>query len=355
MNAKKTARILLLVLVICGTLLALQRLMVPKYMDQVIEGAFISEYYEETTPHDLLILGDCEVYENISPVTLWQEYGITSYIRGSAQQLMAQSYYLLEDALRYETPEVVLLSISAMQEEKQIKEAYNRMTMEGMRWSRSKLDAIMATKMEEEHLLDYVIPLLRYHSRFKELKADDFRYFWRRGKVSHNGYSMRTDVQPLADFPTQRRRAHYQFPDSSYQYLDRIRTLCKENNITLVLMKAPSLYPVWHEQWDQQIEDYAAEYELKYINCISIIEEIGLDFNKDSYNGGQHLNVYGAEKLSCYLGSLLAREAGLKDKRGDGGLQAVWQKKIDFYEEMKESQEKEFRETGRLEKFSVEP
>lgn len=354
MKAKKTARILLLILVIGGTLPALQRLLVPKYMDQVIEGAFISEYYEETTPHDLLILGDCEVYENISPVTLWREYGITSYIRGSAQQLMAQSYYLLEDALRYEKPAAVLLSISAMQEEKQVKEAYNRMTMEGMRWSRSKFDAIMATKLEDEHMLDYVVPLLRYHSRFKELKADDITYFWRRDKVSHNGYYMRADVQPLADFPTERRRADYQFSDSSYEYLDRIRVLCEENDIVLVLMKAPSLYPAWYDQWEQQITDYAAEHELTYINCIPKIEEIGLDFNEDTYNGGQHLNVYGAEKLSRYLGALLSKEPGLKDNRQDGSLQTVWQEKMDFYEKMKESQEVEFRETGRLQKFHVE-
>ena len=59
-----------------------------------------AEYYDETLDHDVLFVGDCELYENISPIKLWQDHGITSYIRGSAQQLVWQSYYLLEDALK---------------------------------------------------------------------------------------------------------------------------------------------------------------------------------------------------------------------------------------------------------------
>lgn len=354
MKIKKVMFILFVSLFIGWTLYGLQRLLVPKYMDHVIEGAFIAEYYEETTPHDLLIIGDCEVYENLSPVTLWEEYGITSYIRGSAQQLVSQSYYLLEDTLRYETPKAVLFNIAAMQEGAQVKEAYNRMTMEGMRWSRSKYDAIRASKMEDEHMLEYVFPLLRYHSRWKELNQDDFRYYFKREKVSHNGYYMRADVQPLAGFPAERRRSDYNFPEISYKYLDKMRLLCKEKGITLILMKAPSLYPAWHEQWEEQIQDYASRYGLPYINCISKIPEIGLDFNTDTYNGGQHLNVYGAEKLSRYMGKLLQEKLSLEDHRGDDRLEAAWRKKSDFYHQSKAEQEREFKELGYLKKFSVQ-
>ena len=75
------------------TLFFLQRLLMPKYMSDIVEGALIAEYYEETTDHDVLFVGDCEVYENFSPISLYEEYGITSYIRGSAQQLTWQSIF----------------------------------------------------------------------------------------------------------------------------------------------------------------------------------------------------------------------------------------------------------------------
>ena len=92
-----------------------QALLQPKYMTSTKEGALIAEYYREKDPsHDVLFVGDCEVYENFTPPTLWEEYGITSYIRGSAQQLAWQSYYLLEETLQYETPKVVVFNVLSL-------------------------------------------------------------------------------------------------------------------------------------------------------------------------------------------------------------------------------------------------
>lgn len=349
---EKKIWITLLLLMGSGVILAgIQRLLVPKYMGQVVEGAFIREYYQEDTPHDVVFLGDCEVYENISPVTLWREYGITSYIRGSAQQLVAQSYYLLEDTLRCETPKVVVFNVSAMQQYEQENETYNRMTLDGMKWSSSKWNAIRATAMEDEHMIEYLFPLLRFHSRFKELETDDLTYYFSPRKVSHNGYYMRADVRPAGDFPTERRRADYSFDPRAWEYQERMRLLCEEKGITLILMKAPSLYPTWYEQWDSQIAAYAQDKGLVYVNGISRIEDIGIDFSQDTYGGGLHMNVYGAEKLSRYFGSILQEIPGVEDRRKDRDLAAVWEKKGQFYDAMKEEQEAEFAERGYLSQF----
>ena len=350
---KRFGRILAAALLVAVSLAALTRLLVPKYMGQVTEGAFIGEYYEDKSPHDLLILGDCEAYENISPVTLWQEYGITSWIRGSAQQLIPQSYFLLEDTLRQETPKAVLLSVSAMQQIEQVSETYNRMTLDGMKWSGVKLSAIRATMMPEEHLVEYVFPLLRFHSRWSDLGEDDFRYYLHRNRTTHNGYYLRADVRPAGEFPEERRVRNPEFEEKGYEYLDRIRTLCEEKGITLLFFKAPSLYPVWHDEWNMQIEEYAGQYGIPYINALEDIDRIGIDFNTDTYDGGLHMNVYGAEKVSSYLGPVL-REAGLPDHRGEAELEPVWEEKISCYEAAKEAQAKEFAEKGYLTQFAGE-
>lgn len=344
--------LLIAMIVIC--LLAIQNLLVPKYMGAVIEGQFIREYYDGTKDNEVIILGDCEAYENISPITLWEEYGITSYIRGSANQLPAQSYYLLEDTLRYETPKVVIFSVLAMGQEEQDNEAYNRMTMEGMKWSSAKVGALRSTMMAEEHLAEYLFPILRYHSRWKELEEQDFKYYFQRDKVSHNGYYMRMDTMPAGRFPTVRPLPDYQFSDKSYEYLDKLRILCEKNDISLILLKAPSLYPHWYDEWDEQIVDYANEHNLQYINCLQEIEEIGLDYSQDTYNGGMHLNTYGAEKLSLYLGEYLKENYELNDRCHDETTASVWKKKQLFYEEMKQQQLDEIRNHGEILRFRME-
>ena len=52
----------------------------PKYVDDVIEGGFTAEYYREENPHEVLMVGDCELYENFSPVTMWKNYGWESIL-----------------------------------------------------------------------------------------------------------------------------------------------------------------------------------------------------------------------------------------------------------------------------------
>ena len=327
--------------IILVSLYFLQRLLMPKYAADVVEGALIAEYYGEEKDHDVIFIGDCEVYENFSPAVLWRDFGINSYIRGSAQQLIWQSYYLLEDTLRYEKPQTVIFNVLALQYNEPQREAYNRMTLEGMQWSWSKVEAIRASMTQEEHFLDYVFPLLRYHSRWSELGAEDVEYMFNTPQISHNGYYMRVDVKPAENVPEGRILADYRFGENAWEYMDRITALCRENDIQLILVKAPSLYPYWYDQWEEQIEEYAAENELLYINFLELIEETGLDFATDTYDAGLHLNLSGAEKITEYLGQVLRQEAGLTDRRSEEHLAQVWDEKLAAYEQEKERQYEE--------------
>ena len=84
---KKICTGIAVVIITIVCLYLLQCLLVPKYASDIKEGAMIKEYYNSEKNHDVLILGDCEVYENISMVTMWENYGISSYIRGIASTL----------------------------------------------------------------------------------------------------------------------------------------------------------------------------------------------------------------------------------------------------------------------------
>ena len=330
--------------IILVSLSLLQRLLMPKYMTGIIEGAMIAEYYDEEHDHDVVFIGDCEVYETFTPALLWEEYGINSYVRGSAQQLIWQSYYLLEETLKYETPDVVIFNILSMKYNVPQKEAYNRMTLDGMKWSASKVNSIQASMMKNEKFLDYVFPILRYHTRITALERDDFKYFFHRDKVTHNGYYMRVDIKPAENIPKGRPMADYSFGETAYEYLDKMTALCKEKGVQLILVKAPSLYPYWYDQWEVQMEEYAKENELVYINFLELVYECGLDFTTDTYDAGLHLNLSGAEKVTKWLGEFLSKEVGLANRRGEEKLETVWKRKLaDYYAEM-EHQVKEWLE-----------
>ena len=350
----KGKRVISLILVVCltiGCLWFLQRLLTPKYINDIIEGRLIEDYYDNIGDNDILFVGDCEVYENVSPITLWEEYGITSYIRGSSQQLIWQSYYLLEEMLEYETPEVVVFNILSMKYNEPQKEAYNRLTLDGMKWSESKWNAVQASMTEEEDWITYLFPLLRYHSRWSELTSEDFEYLFKTKKSFHQGYLMRVDVRPVTGYPTVTPLPDYNFGENSWKYLEMMRELCEEKGVEFVLMKAPSISPHWYDEWEVQIEDYAAKHDLMYINFLELMDEVGIDFNTDTYDNGLHLNLSGAEKLSVYFGKILQETYGLTDHRSDAALAAKWQEKVNFYNEMEADQYRELEEYGYLKSY----
>lgn len=335
---RRGLKIILSALIVLVSLFLLQRLLVPKYVDGVVEGAFVAEYYQEVKDHDVIFVGDCEVYENFSPAVLWEEYGINSYIRGSAEQYIWQSYYLLEDTLRYETPKAVVFNIQSLQFSESQREAYNRMSLEGMEWSPVKVKAILASMKPEEQFLDYVFPILRYHSRWSELTGSDVEYMFKTKPVSFNGYYMRVDVRAAENVPEGKPLADYSFGENAWKYLDMMVELCEEKGIELILIKAPSLYPYWYPQWEEQVEAYAAEKGLPYINFLDMQEETGIDYTTDTYDGGLHMNLSGAEKLSRYMGQYLIDEAGIPDRRGEAELAGRWAEKLAAYEAEKRAQ-----------------
>lgn len=327
---------------------SLQRLLTPKYMSDVYDGALPGEYYGETKNHSVVFIGDCEVYQNFSPHTLFNEYGITSYIRGGASQTIWQSYWTLKDTLRYEKPQVVVLSVLGMGKEHSVSEPYNRLNIDGLRFSAAKLGAVRSSAVDGESTLSYVFPIFRYHERWKELNKDDLRYFFRSDNVGLNGYLMRCETKPVTIFPPGDRLEDYTLPEICFDYLDKIRELCGDNGIELVLMKSPSIWPYWYEQWDIQIKDYADKHGLLYYNLLNMHDETGIDYDTDTANAGLHMNVHGAEKLSVWLGKELTERFDFTDYREVPAVMEEWQRKTDDYNRLKQIQLKEFEQQGKI-------
>lgn len=336
---KKTKTVLSVVAVL--TLFALlfcliTRLLTPKYATDLVEGSMISQYYGEAKDHDVIFIGDCEVYSNFSPMELYRQQGITAYVRGTSQQLIWQSYYILKETLKYETPKVVVFNVNAMRYSEPIKEEFNRLTIDEMRWSAEKVGIIRASMTEEETFASYVFPILRYHSRFQHLTGEDLQYLFKDKENTFNGYLMKKEVLPVEKLPAKRPLPSYEFGEICYDYLEKMAQLCKDKGVELVLIKAPSLYPYWYEQQDAQIRSFADQWQLSYYDLTQKIDEIGLDFSQDTYDAGLHLNLSGATKLSAYFARLLVENHGIQDRRSEPEIATVYNEKLRLYDEAAE-------------------
>lgn len=300
-------------------------------MTDLVEGSMISQYYDEEKNHEVIFIGDCEVYANFSPMVLYQEKGISSYVRGSSQQMIWQSYYILKETLKYETPKVVVFNVNSMRYDEPVSEAYNRLTLDKMKWSPEKIEMIKTSMREEESMLSYIFPILRYHDRFDKLTQEDFTYLFNEKKNTYQGFLINKEIKPLENVPTVKKLANYKFADIDYEYLQKILDLCNENNIKLLLIKAPSVYPHWYEEYDEQIEEFAQKNNINFINFLDKVEEIGIDYKQDTYDRGLHLNLTGATKLSKYFANYLKENYTLTDYRQNSEVNKIYQEKLEQY------------------------
>lgn len=331
-NLKNILSVTAVLLIFALVLSFVTILLTPKYMENLVEGSFVSQYYREAGGHDVIFIGDCEVYANFSPMELYRQQGITAYVRGTSQQLIWQSYYLLKETLEYETPKAVVYNVNAMRYSAPIKEEFNRLTIDQMRWSDEKVGMILASMTEEEDFLSYVFPILRYHSRFDKLTSEDFEYLFKVKDNTFNGYQMNKGVVPVGTLPAVRRLGNYQFGDICYEYLDRMRQLCEEKGVELILIKAPSVQPHWYDEYNDQMVAYAEKHGLKFYNFLEHVEEIGIDYQTDTYDAGLHMNLAGATKLTSYFAEILANDHGIPDRREDPEIASVYNEKLRLYD-----------------------
>ena len=350
---KRIAALIVSIVLTCLILALLTCLLIPKYMRGIVEGSFTEEYYDDKAPHEVLFIGDCELYENVSTVELFRKYGISSYIRGNSQQLIWQSYYLLEDVLRYETPKVVVFNVYSLKYNEPQSETYNRMTLDGMRWSKVKYDAINASMTKDESFIEYVFPLLRFHSRWQELKNSDLNYLFSKEPVTVNGYYLRADIRPIDEFPDPKALTDPTLGSNAMDYLQKMTDLCASKGIKLVLVKSPITYPYWYPEWDSQVAEFANKNNIPYINDVEKIDDIGLDMTHDTYDGGEHLNVYGAEKFADCLGSYLTSNFDLTDYRNDPSVSALWAEKENLYNSILNKQLEELEQYGELQSYGA--
>ena len=329
----KTVLSVLAVLLVFALVLSLATaLLQPKYMTDLVEGSMLSQYYGEAGGHDVIFIGDCEVYANFTPMELYREKGITSYVRGSSQQLIWQSYYVLKETFQYETPKAVVFNVNSMRYSEPISEAFNRLTIDKMKWSEEKVDMIRASMMEEEDFLSYVFPILRYHSRFDELTKEDVTFLFTRQNTTWNGHLVNKNIKPLGELPVKRLLADYSFGKICWEYLDKMRTLCEENGTQFILIKAPSVYPFWYDEYDTQIREYADKHGLAFYNLLDHVDAIGIDYTVDTYDEGLHMNLTGATKLSRYFAGILAENHGMADHRSDPAVAEKYDQLLTLYD-----------------------
>lgn len=317
--------IFLLLLLLCVRFVNI--LLTPKYFytnDWPTTSTYVGFYQMERETIDVFFLGSSHAVSGFSPQQLYNEYEIRSYNLGCEQQNLVTSYYWLKEALRYQTPEVVVLDTYLLFPQENVGplnsiEGCTRKAFDFMKWSPIKIEAInqICSIDTTQDKLSYYMPNVRYHTRWSELDKEDYSSLAMFTRYELKGYSMLKKESGIKDFCPFEGNAvagKEEILEYMEDYLLEIIELCDKNDIQLLLVKTPCIYET--KERYQATKVIADIYSIPFydFNEKDIYKDLGYCMERDNYDSG-HANAKGAKKLTAYIGNLLIKEFGVTQQQ----------------------------------------
>ena len=310
-----------LLLHLCGNILR------PAHTDY---GSTWSAYLSEPENSiDVLFLGSSYAYCDWNPAVMYGESGLTGYVMGGSEQTPAITYWYLKEALRTQTPSVVVMEATSLFFDRY--QNYTQINLGYMPWGMNRVKAILECA-EEDKKLGLFWDLYFYHDRWKELGlvdikkaiipagADDLK-----GHTAVDQVFEQTEGGPFLSEMRQSEEVYRQ----NITDFDRIAGLCAQEGIDLIVTINPTYSQYTPAVYDTLKADVEKNPGVRFVNWSNSFEEVGLDPTVHLYDGG-HLNQDGAKIFSAYTGRYLLslgyepREQGEENRRAWAAAAEYW-------------------------------
>lgn len=278
--------------------------------DEVAErnrsGVGLQKEKEDTI--DVILVGDSESYTSVIPPQMWQEKGFTSYACGQAGQRAQETYSMLKRAFKKQSPKVVVIETNLLFR-------YENLATE-------------VKKTLSENVYD-CFPVLRYHDMWKKILFKNSEEI----KPDFKGFEIRTGISAYTGDAVYMKETAEKEEIHRYVkgYLDAIIGLCRENGAEVFFYSAPSPKNYNYKRHNA-IQEFADEKGVPYLDLNLKTEELGIDWSQDTMDEGDHLNLYGAQKVTKYMADILVEQYELTDRRNDEKYQD-WNVCAEAYQE----------------------
>ena len=315
MNIKSMTRAAVFIVVIVLVLYMINTLLMPKYYLSNTYWPTTSSYrafYEmEKNSIDVLFFGSSYCVNSFSPMEIYNQYGIRSFNLGAEQQSIFLSYYWLKEALRFQSPSVVILEDYFLKsinpkEPINMNEGLIRKCLDPMRWSNVKLEAVKELCLldQRQNIKSWIFTNIRFHNRWKELGETDFTIDSNIVYSQLMGWAPGTDgYREFEPFTFLGEVQPYQLEPLMVEYFKKMVDLCEENGIQMILVGVPS--NTADARLSCSLSKIANENSIDYIEMSEKTTWAKIGYRSPIENPVGHGNIWGNIKTSQYIGRLL--------------------------------------------------
>lgn len=268
-----------------------------------------SIFLEKDNSVDVVALGNSNFYCALDPTYVWEGYGIPMYVWGEPSHRIFEIEHDLKKLFKHQSPKLVFIEASCLMREKSSVNAMNQ-----------KVKADVASVFEA----------VACHRNVKNFSPDRLGEWSFTKRCRSKGYCLRTDTKAYTGGDwmkaTDKKAV---IPDVARRSLERCIRICQENGAEVVLLSIPSPND-WSMKRYNAVSRLAQELDVELLDLNMHMDEIGLDWTKDTCDEGHHMNYRGAKKNSEFLGKYLSEEKSLPDHSGEESY-AQWERDCEEY------------------------
>ena len=287
---------------------------------------------------DVLLCGTSLTYTDVNTNILWSEYGIAAYNLATAEQPYWSTYYYLKEALKTQTPKLILLDAKASTyTETKVDRMRTVLCSYGLLNPISRISCIWECT-EVEDFWGYLLAFPQIHTNYYAVTEESFTTpptNVGRGNT-WKGY-IEKDAWAEHDAPNivwSDKEA--EINEHELEYLEKTLQLLSESGIETVLICYPNADYKHDHYYYNTASKLAESYGISTINYNLPEKNCILDYSTDCADW-QHLNIGGSYKFSMQLGQDLKDNFDLTDHRGDKAYSSyeecasIWYEKYPEY------------------------
>ena len=307
----------------------------PEYTD-----AFPAFSYQEKNSIDVLVIGNSHAFTAYSPMQVWEELGVSSWVLGSGGVNAEQKLALLEQGLKTQSPRLVILELWNLDEEDYPlpnSDARNENFYRRMPFGAPKLRSAYKN-FNGEITWSYIFPLMRYHSRYAELERRDVIKLLRKRSVrkSSAGAALRTEVRKRefdtlypVDFTAQSiTNVERDKRSTNLAYIKKCVKLIQDSGATPILLMSPvaNVTNRTKNDLDKQVilsDELLLRIKLIDMNDPELAADAGFVF--EDFRDPGHLYLWGMHKSTNWLiNNVLSPEFKDSAARGYPSQSIAW-------------------------------
>ncbi|MCD7863918.1 MAG: hypothetical protein LUG61_10550 [Lachnospiraceae bacterium] len=279
---------------------------------------------------DVVFVGTSHVFDAVNPAVLWEEYGISGFVLGSSAQGREITYHYLIEMCKTQSPKVVCVDVYGLT----IELTANADIYRGTLAMRLSLNSIQLTQEVVENKTEQLQHILRWpiiHTRYREIAKQDFVEI--EYNVFGRGYSLqwgRTSSEPMSEELLDD-TVQADLGEEKMEWLQSLVDLSEQEGFELIFTVMPYDLENDESAWEiyNTAKAFAKENDIAFLDFNVLADEVGIDYEQD-FCDDTHLNAWGAQKVSSYLGAILKEHVELEDHRGDDAYY-LWDLDLEYY------------------------